>query len=107
MNNKEYDIKLIVFLIYLKSYRDSYNYFELKGLLELTNIQLSTYIDDCIKKGYISNECGLEITAYGNEYLEKYSLDRISIDELYEPKKHTLKKSESRQDIYIPENFRL
>lgn len=105
------EFKEIITLIYLNTYKDAYQYNELKELLDFSTNQLKEFIKVMQNKNLLEkNNISLIISKQGFLLLKELGLENVNINDLLE-KKDSLKFCEKNklefEDIYIPKNFKL
>lgn len=102
------DIKEIISVIYLNSYKEKTQYNELKQLLGLNTKQFKVFIKGLYEKQIIEETVKLTLTTSSIEWLEENGLIDIHISDLLKDKKSIKveKDKMSFDEIYIPINFR-
>lgn len=106
----EQSFKEIIVLIYLNTYKDSYQYNELKMLLDFNTSQLKEFINIMKEKKLLKESNILILSDKALDRLKRLGLENININDLLQDK-CSLKFSEQNKlgfdDIYIPKNFKL
>lgn len=106
----EQSFKEIIVLIYLNTYKDSYQYNELKRLLDFNTSQLKEFINIMKKKKLLKESNILMLNYRALDRLKRLGLENININDLLQ-EKCSLKFPEQNklgfEDVYIPKNFKL
>lgn len=107
----EYD--KIIIIIYIRTYKDTYSYDEIKEHLGLSYAELNSFIDNLISEDILiyNDDYILEVSKEGLRLLSLYGLQNIQFDDLlidYQAKMVSKISTEVKlgiSDIYIPKNF--
>lgn len=105
----QYNIKKLLAIMYLRTYKDKYQYSELKDLLGLSITQLKEFINNLIDDDLIINSSSLHLTNKSIGILESIGLIDVNINTLIKDKASISTNSDklTLEDVYIPENFKL
>jgi hypothetical protein len=100
---KNYEIKVVVTLVYLNEFKDSSEKFELRNILMYNKHQLQVHYDYLIQDGWINTEKNLSTKA--KQYLESNNLSSLSFNDLIKDPTDSFAKSEDAltlDDDYFP-----
>lgn len=104
-----YNMKYVLSMIYINSYREGVQYDELKRLLGFNTSQFKTFIEELYNERIIEDRITLVLSNNSLKWLEENRLLDLHICNLLQEKR-SIEVSENKMkftDIYIPRNFKL
>lgn len=105
----QFNLKKLLTIMYLKTYKDCYEYSELKELLGFSITQLKEFLEGLVDEGLVINDVSLKLTDKSINTLKDMGLFDVDFNTLME-EKTTISINSSKltfDDIYIPKDFKL